>query len=35
MSTLDDRVVEFVLNVTSAMGLALEAGGEETPIIFG
>jgi len=31
MSTLDDRVVEFVLNVTSAMGLALEAGVEETP----
>ena len=31
MSTLDDRVVEFVLNVTSAMGLTLEAGVEETP----
>lgn len=31
MSTLDARVVEFVLNVTSAMGLELEAGVEETP----
>jgi spoIIIJ-associated protein len=31
MSSLDSRVVEFILNVTSSMGLALEAGVEETP----
>jgi spoIIIJ-associated protein len=31
MSSLDDRVVEFILNVTSAMGLGLEASTEETP----
>lgn len=30
MSSLDARVVEFVLNVTSAMGLDLEASTEET-----
>ena len=31
MSNLDDRVVDFILSVTSAMGLELEAGTEETP----
>ena len=31
MSSLDSRVVDFILNVTSAMGLQLEAGVEETP----
>ena len=31
MSSLDTRVVDFILNVTSAMGLELEAGVEETP----
>jgi spoIIIJ-associated protein len=31
MSSLDSRVVDFILNVTSSMGLALEAGVEETP----
>lgn len=31
MSTLDARVVDFVQQVTSAMGLTLEASVEETP----
>ena len=30
MSSLDDRVVDFILNITSAMGLELEASVEET-----
>jgi hypothetical protein len=31
MSSLDDRVVQFITQVTSAMGLSLEATSEETP----
>jgi spoIIIJ-associated protein len=31
MSNLDARVVDFILSVTSAMGLELEAATEETP----
>lgn len=31
MSNLDSRVVDFILNVTSAMGLELAAATEETP----
>ena len=31
MSALDERVVDFILSVTSAMGLELEASVEETP----
>ena len=31
MSSLDDRVVQFITQVTSAMGLSLEAASEETP----
>ena len=31
MSHLDDRVIQFITQVTSAMGLTLEAASEETP----
>lgn len=31
MSHLDDRVIQFISQVTSAMGLSLEAASEETP----
>lgn len=31
MSHLDDRVIQFITQVTSAMGLSLEAASEETP----
>ncbi len=30
-SELDDRVVDFIQNVTNAMGLSLDVGVEETP----
>jgi spoIIIJ-associated protein len=31
VSDLDERVIDFIRQVTTAMGLALEAGVEETP----
>ena len=31
MSEIDDKVIEFVLDVTGAMGLSLEVSVEETP----
>jgi spoIIIJ-associated protein len=31
MSSLDERVIQFITDVTSAMGLDLEAASEETP----
>jgi spoIIIJ-associated protein len=31
MSELDDRVVDFIQNVTNAMGLSLDVAVEETP----